>query len=105
MLKGSDGVPHEASPCCPVCGARFRGTRQCSRCGADLLILMRIAAQAYRFREAARQALVAGDPPQTVRSATKAEALHATAAGRRLKRVGVLLAAIGQLSQSGGIPQ
>lgn len=86
-------MPREASPCCPVCGARFRGTRECSRCGADLLILMRIAAQAYRLREAARLALDAGDLPRAVRSATKAEALHATAEGQRLKRAGALLAA------------
>lgn len=85
-----------AAPCCPVCGARFRGTRECSRCGADLLTLMRIAAQAYRLRAAARRALGAGDPSRAVRSATQAEALHATAAGRRLRRVGELLAAAGR---------
>jgi len=57
---------------------------------------MRIAVQAYRLREAARLALVAGDLPRAVRSATKAEALHATAAGRRLKRAGAILAAADQ---------
>lgn len=85
-----------AALCCPVCAARFRGTRECSRCGADLLILMRIAAQSYRLRAAARRALENGDLPQAVRSATQAESLHTTAAGRQLKRAGDLLAAGGR---------
>lgn len=45
---------------CPVCRARFRGARICSRCGADLEPLMRLAARAWMLREAARDALAAG---------------------------------------------
>jgi hypothetical protein len=52
---------------------------------------MRIAVKAYRLREAARQALREDDLPRAVRSAAAAEALHGTAAGRLLWRVGVLL--------------
>jgi hypothetical protein len=42
---------------CPVCLARFRGTRECSRCGADLTMVMKLAARAWRLREAAREAI------------------------------------------------
>lgn len=46
---------------CPVCRARFRGARICSRCGADLEPLMRLAAQAWTPREAARDAMAQGE--------------------------------------------
>ena len=46
---------------CPVCGARFRGTPACSRCGTDLESLMRLAAGAWVARQQARAALFRGD--------------------------------------------
>ena len=45
---------------CPVCQARFRGSRLCSRCGADLGPLMIVAVRAWRLREEARDALARG---------------------------------------------
>jgi hypothetical protein len=62
----SESVP--ANPLkCPVCGARFRGSATCSRCGTDLAALMRIAARAWAARKQCRAALEAGDLPAAVR--------------------------------------
>lgn len=90
-----------AAPACPVCGARFRGARECSRCGADLSVLLRILARAHRHREAARAALAAGDLPEATRQAARAEALHGTTAGRQLALVCELLNA-GPANRSSG---
>ena len=60
---------------CPVCGARFRGSATCSRCGTDLTGLMRLAARAWALRQRCRAALMAGD---------LAAALHWDGAARRL---------------------
>lgn len=46
---------------CPVCRASFRESRLCSRCGADLEILMRLAVSAWQLRDNARSALAAGE--------------------------------------------
>lgn len=51
----------DGTPCCPVCHARFRGAKTCSRCGADLTPLMLILLRAQRLRELAREALTRGD--------------------------------------------
>jgi hypothetical protein len=76
---------------CPVCKARFRGSAECSRCGADLTALMLLASQAYALREAARQALRSGDGRNALSSARAAQGLHATAEGNLLQSVcGVL---------------
>ena len=48
---------------CPVCQARFRGARICSRCGAGLEPLMLLSVEAWQLRQAARQALHAGALP------------------------------------------
>ena len=66
---------------CPVCRAAFRGTVECSRCGADLRPLMEMAARAWRVRQAARTALAAGEFALAARLAAQAQALQATAAG------------------------
>src|ERR1035437_240710 len=39
---------------CPVCQARFRGTAEWSRCGAELTALMLLAAHVYVLRQATR---------------------------------------------------
>ena len=76
---------------CPVCRARFRGSSECSRCGADLTIIMSLAASAWRMRQEARLALA--DDPQRARAlASQAEAICHTAAGRRLEELGAWLA-------------
>jgi len=67
--------------CCPVCKARFRGAGECSRCGADLTVLMLLAAHAYALRQAARQALESGDAQTALASARAAQGLHSTAEG------------------------
>jgi hypothetical protein len=69
---------------CPVCRARFRGARECSRCGADLTIIMTLAAAAWRMRKAARQALIEGDTDRARTLASQSEAICRTPAGRSL---------------------
>lgn len=78
---------------CPVCRARFRGASECSRCGADLTTLMMLAASAWRLRQAARQAIVDGDPGQALTLASQAEAICHSPAGRNLEVVSSWLAA------------
>jgi hypothetical protein len=67
-----------------VCRARFRDARICSRCGANLAPLMRLALRAWRLREAARDALAAGAIDRARDLATDAQRLHATPAGASL---------------------
>ena len=69
---------------CPVCRARFRGARICSRCGADLGPLMRLSVAAWRLREAARDSLAAGDFASAYRLAARAQRLQVTGEGRAL---------------------
>ena len=76
---------------CPVCMARFRGAAVCSRCGADLARLMLLAAQAWRLREAARGAIVAGDFERAFKLAGSAQEMQATPAGEALLRLGAWL--------------
>ena len=72
---------------CPVCRARFRGSSQCSRCGADLSALMGLAAQAYRLRQSARQLLKQGHCQAALASAQAAQRLHRTPEGSLLNVV------------------
>ena len=67
---------------CPVCRAGFRGDALCSRCGADLAPLMRLAASAWRLRESARRALREGDFVTACGLAAEAQRLHSTPVGR-----------------------
>jgi hypothetical protein len=83
---------------CPVCRARFRGARECSRCGADLTVLMVLAAGAWRLRQQARQALVEGDAGRACTLASRAQKLCRTPAGARLESLGRWLAG-GMLSR------
>ena len=69
---------------CPVCRARFRGARICSRCGADLESLMRLAAQAWMLRESARDAIAAGDFGRARELAVRAGRLQGGGAGEAL---------------------
>jgi predicted amidophosphoribosyltransferase len=78
---------------CPVCQARFRGAAVCSRCGADLGRLMRLAAQAWWLREAARGAIAAGDFGRVLELAAKAQEVQGTPAGEALLRMGYWLEA------------
>ena len=70
---------------CPVCQARFRGARVCSRCGADLGPLMLLAAEAWKLREAARRALLAGNWKTALRLAEDAGRVQRTPAGESLR--------------------
>jgi hypothetical protein len=56
----------------------------CSRCGADLAPLMKLAASAWRLRQSARRAIEAGDFADAGTLADQAQGLHATPAGRSL---------------------
>lgn len=85
---------------CPVCHASFRGSTICSRCGADLIIIMRLQAGAWRLRQAARDAIREGDPSRAHALATKAQEIHQTAQGSRLRFVAAWLQVRGN-----GIPQ
>jgi hypothetical protein len=78
-------VPISSSLSCPVCRAKFRGVSECSRCGADLSILMQLAAQAWLRRRAARQLLQRGNGRAAFTAIQAAERLHATAEGRFLE--------------------
>jgi len=70
---------------CPVCQARFRGLVTCSRCGADLKPLMVLALQAWRAREAAREAIAAGDFVAARQLAARAQQLCFTERGANLR--------------------
>jgi predicted amidophosphoribosyltransferase len=78
---------------CPVCRARFRGTRLCSRCGADLTPLMLLTARAWHLRERAREALRASDAAGALRAAAGAEKTQHTPAGAALLAVARLAGA------------
>ena len=69
---------------CPVCRAGFRGTKECSRCGVDLTIIMTLAARSQLCREAARKAIHSRDYEKAHKLATKAQKIHETETGRRL---------------------
>ena len=77
---------------CPVCQARFRGSSECSRCGADLGTLMVLAAGAWRMRQAARQAILEGDVARADALAAQAQEICGTPAGRDLEIVSSWLA-------------
>ena len=76
---------------CPVCLARFRGSARCSRCGADLTPLMRLAARSHALLRAAIDALLAGDDIDARTCAEASVWLRATADGRRLRTILALL--------------
>lgn len=80
---------------CPVCQARFRGARICSRCGADLEPLMVLAVKSWRLREAARSAIGAGHFEQAFELAAKAQEAQRTPAGEALRVLSALLRAPG----------
>lgn len=69
---------------CPVCGARFRGSRECSRCGAALEVLMRIVARAYQLRRSAQIAVSWGEFDVARTKAEEAQRLFATPSGASL---------------------
>ena len=73
---------------CPVCQARFRGARICSRCGADLGRPMLLAAEAWRLREAARTVIAAGEFGRGFELAVRAQEAQSTPAGEVLRRIG-----------------
>jgi predicted amidophosphoribosyltransferase len=61
---------------CPLCGARFRQSAACPRCGTDLTLLMRIAARAWAARQRCRAALEAADLASAFRHCAAASKLH-----------------------------
>jgi len=69
---------------CPVCRAKFRGTRECSRCGADLSGIMMLSARAQLYRSDARKSIYALNFEKALDHAAKAQKAHATETGRRL---------------------
>ena len=70
---------------CPVCRARFRGARVCSRCGADLTPLMLLAARAWRLRQDARLAMTESDYGRALESAAAAQELQRSRSGEFLR--------------------
>ena len=70
---------------CPVCQARFRGVRICSRCGADLEPLMVLTVKAWQLRQEARQALDAGDVERALEFAIEAQGIQDTGSGASLR--------------------
>ena len=57
----------------------------CSRCGADLAPLMRLAAKAWRLRQRARQAIEAGECARALKFAADAQHVHRTPRGESLR--------------------
>ena len=82
------------SPSCPACGASWRGTATCSRCGADLTVAMGLALAALQLRARARRLLIEGDVAGAAALAREAERLDTSPAGDALVRVTSLLAVI-----------
>lgn len=74
----------EHSPCCPVCGARFRGSAECTRCGAGLRPVMSLMLEAFALRREARKALRNGQLCDARSLASAAQERCASDAGRRL---------------------
>ena len=72
---------------CPVCQARFREASICPRCGADLGRLMHLSAEAWLLREAARQAMAAGDFGRGFELAARAQEAQGTNSGEALRRL------------------
>jgi len=70
--------------CCPVCKAKFRGTRKCSRCGADLSAIMRLCTIAKQNRENCRTAILSNDFEKAYDLAQKAQGMHNTNPGKKL---------------------
>jgi len=70
---------------CPVCRARFRGARECSRCGADLSVLMSLTVSAWRMRNAARAAVVAGEYTKAKELVARAQSICFAPAARRIE--------------------
>ena len=69
---------------CPVCRVKFRGTRECSRCGADLSDIMMLSARAQLYRADARKSIYALNFEKGRELAAAAQKEHATDTGRRL---------------------
>ena len=80
---------------------RFPRSRDVPRCGADLAPLMAVAARAWRCRQAARQALSAGDLDSALRLAEEAQSLQHTPAGRALSAVSKAVSAWNEWGQPG----
>jgi hypothetical protein len=76
---------------CPVCQVRFRGSRICSRCGADLEPLMVLTVKAWQLRQAARQALEAGEPERALELVSEAQGTQNTGGGEALRLLAVWL--------------
>jgi hypothetical protein len=91
-MNDDSAGPVYTPPVCPVCQARFRGSAQCSRCGADLSALMLLAVHGYALRQAARQLLRQGDSGAALASAQEAQRLHATPQGNDLQWVCMAMA-------------
>ena len=70
---------------CPVCQARFRGSRICSRCGADLEPLMLLTVKAWQLRESARHALGEGDFDRALQLACEAQGAQDSERGEALR--------------------
>jgi len=87
LSSGSSGL-RSVENRCPVCQARFRGARICSRCGADLHPLMLLAVRAWQLRQAARQALDGGDAERALGLATEAQGIQESESGEALRLLG-----------------
>ena len=77
---------------CPTCGAPFRGTVTCGRCGADLAALTAVILAAREERELARRAILDGDGDAALLHIDRALALHRTEWGLRLKALALIAA-------------
>ena len=100
-LRTAAGVENR----CPVCQARFRGSRACSRCGADLGPLMRLTVKAWQLRQRARQALNDGDVGRALALATEAQGTQNTGSGEALRLLAAWLKTARAASSCYGSPR
>jgi predicted amidophosphoribosyltransferase len=87
MAPERNATPLGATIRCPVCKARFRGQRQCSRCGADLSRVMLVLARAFALRRQTKRAILEARYGAACELAEKAQNLHHTALGQKMLAV------------------
>lgn len=79
-------VEHEKLKC-PVCGAGFRSTTACPRCGADLATMMLLAEKARLIRCDARLELLAGNLDKALALTSQSMKIHAVKSSADLHKL------------------
>ncbi len=75
---------------CPTCGAAYRGTSACRRCGTQFERILAAEAAGRRWAEAAETALRRQDPIMAWKCARQACQMHRTPAALRVLALAAL---------------